>query len=66
MKSSTKTHGERALTAALDELKPCSERTAIIIIFFAVARRLGETFDPETAGDLAYSAADELATGKRR
>lgn len=66
MTNKTKTNGERALAAALEELKPCNERTAIIVIFFAAARLLGETFDAETAGDLAYSMADELATGKRR
>jgi hypothetical protein len=60
------THGERAIAAAMEALHPCHERTAAIVLFFAAARLVGQTFDAETAGSIAYMMADELATGKRK
>lgn len=59
----TSTHGKRAVEAALAALDPCHHRTAVIVLFFAAARELGATFDAETAAELAYMMADELATG---
>lgn len=63
--SATTPKSRAALKAALEAIGPCHERTAALLLFFAVARHLGEVYDRETAGELAYMAADDLATGKR-
>lgn len=65
MNTSATTKGERALERALKEIGGI-ERTAVILLFFAAARRMGKTFDAATAGELAYMMADELTTGVRK
>jgi hypothetical protein len=58
-----RTHGDIALEAALASMEGANPRSAAIVLFFAAARHLGNTFDAPTAGSLAYMMADELATG---
>ena len=42
-------------------------RTAAVALFFAVARHLAVVLDDrQTASELAYIIADELATGERK
>jgi hypothetical protein len=60
----TKLRSDRALDLALAEMGGYPT-TALIVLFFALARRLSKSLDAETASELAYKVADDLATGDR-
>lgn len=54
----TRTHSERALAAALAEMKPCADRTAVTVLWFAIANEALRLMGPEKAAEMAYSIAD--------
>lgn len=58
----TQTHSERAMAAALQAMGNTSPGTSAVLLFLAAAKYLGEVADPEMAAEIAYKAADELAT----
>lgn len=55
------------MEAAIQAFGSSNERAAAVCVFIAAARHLGEVLreEPETAGELAYMMADELATGRK-
>ena len=61
---STHLRSDRALDLAVAEMGGYPT-TALIVLFFAIARRLSASIDAETASELAYKIADDLATGER-
>jgi len=65
MKTTQKTHSDRAIEAALAAFGG-HPNTALLTLFFATARRMGEVIDRESAAEFAYMAADDLATGGRK
>jgi hypothetical protein len=56
--------GERALEVAIKAFGS-TERNAAVVLFFAAARRLARTVEPETAAELAYMAADDMVKGPK-
>lgn len=59
----TRRHSARAIDAAIEAMGCPHPRTAAVTLFLAAARHLGHVLDdPKAASELAYIAADELAT----
>lgn len=54
-------HSDRAMAAALAELKGTNPRTAAMLMFFAAARTLRVAIGSRRAAALAYKIADEFA-----
>lgn len=50
------------MDAALKAMGDTSPGCAAVLLFLAAANYLGEVADPEMAAEIAYKAADELAT----
>lgn len=56
------THSERAMAAALAELKETTPQTAAFMLFFAAARQFHTVYGSMEAAKLAYYLADKWAT----
>jgi hypothetical protein len=57
----TQTHSERALAAAMAVMEPCADRTAVTVLWFAIANEALRLMGPEKAAALAYGIADGFA-----
>lgn len=58
-----KSHGERAMEAALEAMPGCHPGTAAIVLLFTAAKAVRAAYGAETAAELAYQLADGLVTG---
>lgn len=57
----TQTHSQRALAAAFQEMQPCHERTAIVVLANAIANEAVRLLGAERAAELHYTIADALS-----
>lgn len=62
----TRTHSERAIEVAVQTLGARDPRTAALVLFFGAAKHLADTIGQEGAAEIAYQAADHIATGAKR